>query len=226
MPQPYDRKVPAPRVLIVEDDPKTSASIEMYLRHEGYAPSIASTGVEAMEKAQKNAPDLVILDVMLPGKDGVAVCRTLRERSRVPIIMLTARSTEEDKLRGLDSGADDYITKPFSPRELMARVRAVLRRSDNDAQKIISGDMVLDPASREVTIGDVTANLTRTEFSLLHILMRSPGRVFTREELIARAFGDAHDGMDRTIDAHIKNLRRKIDPSRIVTVFGVGYKFT
>jgi DNA-binding response OmpR family regulator len=226
MQRSYDRRVPALRVLIVEDDPKTSASIEMYLRHEGYAPSIASNGVEAMEKAQKSAPDLVILDLMLPGKDGVAVCRTLRERSRVPIIMLTARSMEDDKLRGLDSGADDYVTKPFSPRELMARVRAVLRRADADVQKIAIGDIVLDPASRDVTIGGVTAGLTRTEFSLLQVLMRSPGRTFTREELIARAFGDSHDGMDRTIDAHIKNLRRKIDPSRIVTVFGVGYKFS
>jgi len=127
---------------------------------------------------------------------------------------------------GLDSGADDYVTKPFSPRELMARVRAVLRRADAAGETITSGALVLDPASREVTVGGAAASLTRAEFSLLQVLMRSPGRAFTREELIARAFGDAHEGMDRTIDAHIKNLRRKIDPSRIVTVFGVGYKFS
>jgi len=218
--------VRAPRVLVVEDDPKTSASIEMYLRHEGYAPAVASSGTEALEKARRVEPDLVILDLMLPGLDGLSVCRALRERCRVPIIMLTARSTEEDKLRGLDSGADDYVTKPFSPRELMARVRAVLRRADAAGETITSGDLVLDPASREVTVGGAAASLTRAEFSLLQVLMRSPGRAFTREELIARAFGDAHEGMDRTIDAHIKNLRRKIDPSRIVTVFGVGYKFS
>lgn len=222
----------APTILIIEDDRKTSASIEMYVRHEGFAPVVAYSGDEGLERARASRPDLIILDLMLPGRNGLEVCRELRSAASVPIIMLTARSTEEDKLRGLDLGADDYVTKPFSPRELMARVRAVLRRAgtaDDAPEKIERGDVVLDPASREVTVGGTAVTLTSAEFRILETLVRAPGRVFSRDDLMER-FGDSYDGVDRTIDVHIKNIRRKIEkdrahPTRIVTVFGAGYKF-
>ena len=212
------------RILIVEDDAKTSASIEMYLRHEGYRTDVARTGDEGLSRARQHAPDLVILDLMLPGRNGLEVCGMLRTESKTPIIMLTARSTEDDKLLGLESGADDYVTKPFSPRELVARVRAVLRRAEPAAEgPLIAGDLSLDRETREVTLRGAHVTLTAAEFRLLETLMRSPGRVFTRDELV-------EGGLDRTVDVHIKNLRRKIEadranPSRIVTVFGTGYKF-
>lgn len=223
----------ARRILIVEDDRKTSASIEMYLRHEGYETDIAPTGDDGLARAKRARPDLVILDLMLPGMNGLEVCRALRSQSAVPIIMLTARSTEEDKLRGLDLGADDYLTKPFSPRELMARVRAVLRRmepADEPVETIVAGDLVLDPSSREAVVRGESIALTAAEFRILETLARAPGRVFTREDLMQRSFGESYDGLDRTIDVHIKNIRRKIEddranPTHIVTVFGVGYKF-
>jgi len=216
--------VRARRILIVEDDAKTSASIEMYLRHEGYRTDVARTGDEGLACARQQAPDLVILDLMLPGRNGLEVCAALRTQSKLPIIMLTARSTEDDKLLGLESGADDYVTKPFSPRELVARVRAVLRRVDpQDEEPLVAGDLILDRAAREVVVRGESIDLTAAEFRLLETLMRSPGRVFTRDELV-------EGGLDRTVDVHIKNLRRKIEldranPARIVTVFGVGYKF-
>jgi len=212
------------RILIVEDDPKTSASIEMYLRHEGYRTDVARTGDEGLSRARQHAPDLVILDLMLPGRNGLEVCNALRVESKIPIIMLTARSTEDDKLLGLETGADDYVTKPFSPRELVARVRAVLRRAEPvSEEKLIAGDLSLDRDTREVVVRGETITLTAAEFRLLETLMRAPGRVFTRDELV-------EGGLDRTVDVHIKNLRRKIEvdranPSRIVTVFGTGYKF-
>ena len=202
----------------------------MYLRHEGYRTDLAHTGTDGLARARRGRPDLVILDLMLPGLNGLEVCRELRSESPVPIIMLTARSTEEDKLRGLDIGADDYLTKPFSPRELVARIRAVLRRTETSQEPAAAGDLTLDPRSREVRVRGEVVSCTSAEFRLLDALVRSPGRVFSREELMQRAFGDTYDGLDRTIDVHIKNLRKKIEedrtnPSRIVTVFGVGYKF-
>ena len=226
----YHRVVRARRVLVVEDDVKTSASIEMYLRHEGYQTDVAYSGTDGLTRARQHRPDLVVLDVMLPGTNGVEVCRALRADGPVPVILLTARSTEGDKLLGLDAGADDYVTKPFSPRELMARIRAVLRRTEPSVEPVVVGDVVLDPARREVRVRGSSVSLTAGEFRLLEVLMRAPGRVFTREELIERAFGGASEAMDRTIDAHIKNLRRKIEPDRgnpsyIVTVFGAGYRF-
>jgi two-component system OmpR family response regulator len=167
---------------------------------------------------------------MLPALDGLAVCRTLRAESQVPIILLTARATEDDKLRGLELGADDYVTKPFSPRELVARVRVVLRRFEPAEDRIVSGDLVLDLAARDVVVRGEHAALTAAEFRLVEVLMRAPGRVFTRDELMQRALGGSYDGFDRTIDVHIKNLRKKLEvdrgnPKRIVTVFGLGYKF-
>jgi DNA-binding response OmpR family regulator len=220
----------ARRILIVEDDAKTAASVDIYLRHDGFRTELARSGTEALHKARDGKPDLIVLDLMLPGIGGIELCRTLRAESAVPIIMLTARSTEHDKLLGLEIGADDYITKPFSPRELVARVRVVLRRLEPPQDKIGSGDLVLDPAARELVVRGETVALTAAEFRLVEILVRAPGRVFSRDELMQRAFGDSHDRLDRTIDVHIKNLRKKIEadrsnPTRIVTVFGLGYKF-
>ena len=218
------------RILIVEDDPKTAASVDMYLRHDGFRTDIARSGPEAIDKAREAKPDLIVLDLMLPGLGGLDVCRALRAESTVPIIMLSARSTEHDKLLGLDLGADDYVTKPFSPRELVARVRVVLRRFEPPDTKIVAGDLVLDPAAREVVVRGETVALTAAEYRLVETLMRAPGRVFTRDELMQRAFGASYDRLDRTIDVHIKNVRKKIEvdranPTRIVTVFGFGYKF-
>ena len=213
---------PARRILVVEDDPKTGASLEMYLRHAGYATEVARTGDEGLERAQRDSPDLVILDIMLPGLNGLEICRALRAGSAIPIIMLTARSTEDDKLRGLELGADDYVTKPFSPREVVARVSAVLRRAEKPQPE---GDVYIDRESREAVVRGERVALTAAESRIMEKLLRSPGRVFTRDELMS---GD--DALDRTIDVHIKNLRRKIEddranPTRIVTVFGIGYKY-
>jgi DNA-binding response OmpR family regulator len=223
------------RILIVEDEPKTAAAIEIYLRHGGFRTELARSGPEALHKARDGTPDLIVLDVMLPGLSGIEVCRTLRSESAVPIILLTARSTEHDKLLGLELGADDYVTKPFSPRELVARVRVVLRRlvpakdKIDKTDKISVGDLVLDAAAREVVVRGAPVALTAAEFRLVEAFMRAPGRVFSRDELMQRAFGGSYDGLDRTIDVHIKNVRKKIEadranPKRIVTVFGLGYK--
>ena len=215
------------RILIVEDDPKTGSALAMYLRHAGYEPRIAMTGTEGLARARGERPDLVILDLMLPGLNGLEICRALRAESKVPIIMLTARSTEDDKLRGLELGADDYVTKPFSPREVVARVKAVLRRSEEkDAGvPLIDGDLSVDPERHECVVRGQNVDLTAAELRILAAFMRSTGRVFTRDELM-----HGEEALDRTIDVHIKNLRKKIEadranPVRIVTVFGVGYKY-
>jgi DNA-binding response OmpR family regulator len=218
------------RILVVEDDARTSAALELYLKHAGYEVEAVADGSEALARAAATPPSLVVLDLMLPGVDGLEVCRTLRRASRVPIIMLTARSTEADKLRGLDSGADDYVTKPFSPRELVARVGAVLRRVQPPRTNLRAGDVEIDLDKREVRHQGLPVPLTATEFRLLEVLASTPGRAFTRTELAERAFGHDHDAMERTIDVHIMNLRRKIEPGRsrrpgvIVTVFGTGYR--
>jgi two-component system alkaline phosphatase synthesis response regulator PhoP len=223
--------MPSRRILVIEDEPKTSASIVLYLEHAGFEVRAASDGRTGLALARELSPDLIILDLMLPEIDGLAICRVVRSDSRTPIIMLTARSSEEDKLRGLELGADDYVTKPFSPRELVARVRAVLRRSTEvDAgEQLRAGDVEIDGQRHEARVDGRTVDLTATEFRLLRAMVRAPARVFTREELVARAFAEEFEGLDRTVDAHIKNLRRKIDgrsgPSRIATVFGVGYRF-
>jgi DNA-binding response OmpR family regulator len=219
------------RILVIEDEPKTSASVMLYLGHAGFEVHAAADGRTGLALARELSPDLIVLDLMLPEIDGMAICRVIRDESRTPIIMLTARSSEEDKLRGLDVGADDYMTKPFSPRELVARVRAVLRRSteDEDAAPIRAGDVEIHGARHEARVAGRPVNLTATEFRLLRAMARSPARVFTRDELVARAFAEEFEGLDRTVDVHIKNLRRKIDPpggpSHIATVFGVGYRF-
>lgn len=214
-------------MLIVDDDPKVCETVDRYLTHAGYATASALDGRRALDAVRAFAPDLIILDVMLPEIDGLEICRTLRAASSVPIIMLTARSTERDKLAGLALGADDYLTKPFSPRELVARVEAVLRRAAaNDAQPcIVAGGVTIDPTGCEVTVGESPVALTATEFRLLLSMAQSPGRVFRRDELARLAMGDDFEGLDRTVDAHIKNLRKKLGCDRIATVFGIGYKF-
>jgi DNA-binding response OmpR family regulator len=214
------------RVLIVDDDPKVCETLDRYLSHAGYATASALDGAKALELVQTFAPDLVVLDLMLPRVGGLEVCRMLREKSAIPIIMLTARTTEHDKLTGLSLGADDYLTKPFSPRELVARVEAVLRRSAamEKTARLIAGALTIDPARCEVTIDGAPVTLTATELRLLTAMARSPGRVFRRDELVRLALGDDFEGLDRTIDAHIKNLRRKVGAETIATVFGIGYK--
>ena len=223
-------RVAKARILLVDDDPKTVAGVRLYLEHGGYEVDVATDGPTALDKARASPrPDLVVLDRMLPGLDGIAICRLLRSESKTPVILLTARTTEADRLEGLDVGADDYVSKPFSPRELVARVRAVLRRTrgeeDGEAPPIEAGALRIDPARREVTVGGQQVELTPREFALAAALARRPGRVFSRQELRDRAFGPDSDALDRTVDAHVMNLRRKLgDAVRVETVFGVGYK--
>jgi DNA-binding response OmpR family regulator len=221
------------RVLVVEDDPKTADTLRRYLEHGGFAVDVAFNGAQALEDFDLEAPDLVVLDLMLPRMNGLEVLRRIRERSRVPIIMLTARTTEEDRLRGLEGGADDYMAKPFSPRELVARVRVVLRRVREaplgDAL-LRAGDLELDPAARVARRAGRALPLTPKEFRLLETLMRAPDHAFTRAALVEAAFGGDYESLDRTVDVHVMNLRRKIedDPSAprfVRTVFGVGYRF-
>jgi two-component system, OmpR family, alkaline phosphatase synthesis response regulator PhoP len=220
------------RVLVVDDDVRTVELVKLYLSRDGYRVLTAYDGVEALRLAREARPDLIVLDLMLPDIYGLEVCRILRRESDVPIIMLTARTTDQDKLTGLDAGADDYVTKPFSPGELAARVRAVLRRLPGErvAVQIKHDDLTVDLEKQEAWLGDKPLSLTNVEFKLLGVLARNPGRVFTRAELIERALGYDFDGFDRTIDVHVLNLRRKIeaDPSHpryIRTVYGVGYRF-
>jgi DNA-binding response OmpR family regulator len=221
-----------PLILVVDDDAKTVAAVRLYLEHAGCDVVSAADGKAVLARAAAEPqPDLIVLDLMLPGLDGFEVCRRLREVSSVPIIMLTARSTEEDRLEGLDLGADDYVIKPFSPRELAARVRAVLRRvpGTGDGSPLRVGAVVVDPSRHEVTRAGKRVDLTPREFQLLAALARAPGRAFSRAELLERAFGADSEALDRTIDAHVVNLRRKLEadftgPPLIETVFGVGYR--
>lgn len=214
------------RILLVEDDPKTRSMVALYLQREGYDVESAEDGVRALELVREKEPHLVILDLMLPRMNGLEVCRALREAGGPAIIMVTARSTEEDKLTGLDLGADDYVTKPFSPRELMARVRAVLRRASEEDVIELAG-ITIDRSHREIRIGAETISVTPTEYRLLDALARSAGRTFTRQELVERALGSEYEGLDRTVDVHVMNLRKKLGDAgkAIQTVFGVGYKF-
>jgi two-component system alkaline phosphatase synthesis response regulator PhoP len=220
------------KVLVVDDDVKTVELVRLYLNRDGYQVLTAYDGVEALRLARESYPDLIVLDLMLPDIDGLEVCRTLRHESDVPIIMLTARTTDQDKLTGLDLGADDYVTKPFSPKELAARVRAVLRRlpGERGPEEIKSGELSMNFTTHEAWFEDRPLNLTSVEFKLLGILAKEPGRVFSRASLIEEALGYDFEGFDRTIDVHILNLRRKLEPDPshpiyIKTVYGVGYKF-
>jgi DNA-binding response OmpR family regulator len=220
-------------ILVVDDDKKIVELVSLYLKRDGYSVLAAYDGQEALDVARRKQPDLIVLDLLLPELDGTDVCRLLRAESRVPIIMLTARSTDEDKLLGLDIGADDYLTKPFNPRELVARVRAVLRRATPDeepAEDIHFGDLTISFIRHAVLRQGRPINLTPTEFRLLETLVRAPGRAFSRADLLDRAFGYDYEGVERTVDVHIMNLRRKIEPEPgrpryVVTVPGLGYRF-
>ncbi|MFZ0546457.1 MAG: response regulator transcription factor [Candidatus Promineifilaceae bacterium] len=220
-------------ILVVEDEPKMVKLARDYLERSNYQVISAGDGRTALAVARDERPDLVVLDLNLPGMDGLDVCRTLRRESSVPIIMLTARVEEMDRLIGLELGADDYITKPFSPRELVARVRAVLRRVQGDVYQpglVRTGDLEIDLQGHRVNRDGEDISLSRTEFNLLSLLAQHPGQTFTRAQLLNRLHGIAYDGFDRSIDAHVKNLRRKLepdpaDPQYILTVYGVGYKF-
>ncbi|MBW2059518.1 MAG: response regulator transcription factor [Deltaproteobacteria bacterium] len=224
------------RILVVDDEPKIIRVVSAYLEKEGFQVVTAPTGRRALELVEQKALDLIVLDLRLPDMPGEEVCRMIRERRDTPILMLTAKAEEEDKIRGLAIGADDYLTKPFSPRELVARVRAILRRAkaEREPQRdIISfdrGKLLIDAARHRVSLGGNLLSLTPNEFRLLLALARYPGRVYTRSELVSKVQGYDYEGYERTIDVHVKNLRQKIEedpkaPRYILTVFGVGYKF-
>ena len=221
-------------VLIVEDDPDAVKLVELYLRRDGHKVLTALDGAEGLRLAREARPDLVVLDLMLPGMNGFEVCRALREESDVAVVMLTARVEEHDRLAGLDLGADDYVTKPFSPRELAARVRAVLRRTaretvEREPAELEYGDIRVDLDRRDVHVRGAEVHLTPTEFRLLAMMVREPGRTFTRGQIIDRVFGFDFDGFDRTVDAHVANLRRKLeaggDVQYVHTIYGIGYRF-
>lgn len=221
------------KILVVDDEAKIVKLVRSYLEQAGFAVVEAGDGQTALIQARREKPDLVVLDLGLPGIDGLEVARTLRRERETPIIMLTARIEDTDKIVGLELGADDYMTKPFNPRELVARIRAVLRRTSGataPAPEILrAGQLVVDLAGHQATLAGRPLDLTPTEFDLLAVLLQTPGRVFTRLELLDRVQGDAYEGYERTIDAHVKNLRAKLGddprhPHYIETVFGVGYK--
>jgi len=222
----------ANRVLVVDDEPKIVEVVGDYLRSAGFSVITAADGQGAVALARARPPDLVVLDLGLPGLDGLDVARDLRRASPVPIIMLTARGAETDRVVGLELGADDYLVKPFSPRELVARVRAVLRRVEGletGRERFVVGDVAVDTIRREVTVGAQMVDLTATEFDLLVELARQPGRVFTRAQLLDAIQGVVVESYERTVDAHIKNIRRKLEPDPhrpryVVTVHGVGYR--
>ncbi|HJZ48198.1 MAG TPA: response regulator transcription factor [Roseiflexaceae bacterium] len=222
------------KILIVDDDHKTVDLLRLYLERDGYQVLAAHDGRQALELTRQRRPDLIVLDLMLPTVDGLDVCRILRAEAPTPIIMLTARTTEDDKLLGLDLGADDYITKPFSPREVVARVRVVLRRAGAEREQepgsIRFRDLAVDFVGHAARLRGEPLRLTPKEFKLLETMLRQPGRAWTRLELLEHVFGFDYDGLERTVDVHVMNLRRKIepDPARpeyIQTVYGVGYKF-
>ena len=221
------------QIMVVDDEPRIAQICRDYLERAGFAVVTASNGTDALSLARTRPPDLVVLDLGLPKMDGLDVTRALRKHSNVPIIMLTARVEESDKLIGLELGADDYLTKPFSPRELVARVRAVFRRTDigpGRGDVIRAGDVTLDVPRMQARVGTRVVELTSTEFELLATVMRQPGRVFTRGQLLDAIRGEQVESFERAVDAHVKNLRRKLEPDPrepryVLTVYGVGYKF-
>ena len=221
-------------ILVVDDEPRIVQLVRDYLEHGGFTVLVASNGAAALRTARTGRPDLVVLDLGLPGLDGLDVARALRREGEVPIIMLTARTEESDKLVGLELGADDYLTKPFSPKELVARVRAVLRRAEGLRSPTdvirVGSDVELDVPRMEARFGGRRIELTKTEFQLLSTMARQPGRVFTRAQLLDAVRGVAFESYERAIDAHVKNIRKKIEkdprsPRHLLTVFGVGYRF-
>jgi DNA-binding response OmpR family regulator len=224
---------PMKTVLVVDDEPKIATLARDYLEHAGFAVLTAGDGPSALAAIRQRKPDLVVLDLGLPGLDGLDVTRAVRRESSIPIVMLTARDDEVDKILGLELGADDYLTKPFSPRELVARVRAVLRRAERAPdldETIRAGDVVLDLPRMRVEVDGTAVDLTPTEFQLLAAMAARPGRIFTRAQLLDTLRGVAFETYERAIDSHIKNLRRKLEPDPrrpryVLTVYGVGYRF-
>jgi two-component system, OmpR family, alkaline phosphatase synthesis response regulator PhoP len=222
-----------PTVLVVDDERQIAQIARDYLEHAGFTVVVAADGAKALDLARSRRPDLIVLDLALPVIDGLDVARLLRRESDVPIIMLTARVEESDRLAGLEIGADDYVTKPFSPRELVARVKAVMRRSDVTASRsdvFTVSDLTLDVPKVRLTRGLEAIELTATEFQVLATLAQQPGRVFTRAQLLDAIHGLEGDAFERAIDTHIKNIRRKIEPDTrnpiyVLTVYGIGYKF-
>jgi DNA-binding response OmpR family regulator len=220
----------AGRILLVEDDARVRETVRLYLAREGFTALEAADGPSGLEAVRSKRPDLVVLDVMLPGLDGFSVCREIRKFSAVPVILLTARTQDEEVRKGLDLGADDYVPKPFSPRTLVARVRAVLRRTREETgpAELEAGRLRIDRARHRAEIAGDAVDLTPTEFRLLALLAAAPGRVFSRSQLVERALGGESEATERTIDAHVMNLRRKLAPHggapRVATVFGVGYR--
>lgn len=219
------------KVLIVDDETSIQELIRFNLEQAGFDTEVASDGLAALETFESYKPDLIVLDLMLPGKDGYDVCKEIRRTSNVPIIMLTAKETELERVLGLELGADDYMTKPFSPLELVARIKAVLRRASGqevqDENEYKVGNIFLQVDTREVTVHDQNVDLTRKEFDLLHIFMQNMGKVLTREVLLQKVWGYEYEGETRTVDVHIRHLRRKLGPegeTRIETIHGVGYK--
>jgi two-component system response regulator ResD len=225
------------KVLVVDDEPMVRDVLARYLEADGFDVETAADGTEALEVAAAASPDLVLLDLMLPRIDGLEVMRRLRERSDTPVVLLTAKGEEVDRIVGLELGADDYVTKPFSPREVVARVRAVLRRGerphgpeDRGPDVLVFGDLRIDRARREAQRGDIAMHLTRKEFELLDFLASQPGRTFSRTELLEEVWDFAWDGDSSTVTVHVRRLREKIEddpsaPTRLVTVWGVGYRF-
>jgi len=220
-------------ILIVEDEEKIARLLCDYLKEAGFRTSTQNNGDRVIAQIKKDPSDLILLDIMLPGKNGMELCREIRQFSNIPIIMITARVEEIDRLLGLEIGADDYICKPFSPREVVARVKAIFRRlhAEPRTHNLVIGSISLDDKTHQVMIDKEVLNLTPNEFGLLKIMMRQPNRVFSRSELINRVQGYGFEGYDRTIDSHIKNLRKKIAQELpcqeiITTVYGIGYKFS
>jgi len=225
----------AKRILVVDDEQKIVEVVKSYLEHSGFEVYTAYNGKQALELFEKVNPALIVLDLMLPDISGEEICKTIRKQSRVPIIMLTAKVEEEDILKGLDNGADDYIIKPFSPKQLIARIVAVLRRTSEDPVPLSNyisfndGDIVINNIKHEVRKNGNVINLTPNEYKILLTMVKYPNKTFTREELISMALGDDFEGFDRTVDTHIKNLRQKIEddpkePKYIITIHGIGYR--
>ncbi len=217
-------------ILLVEDEASIASFVSMYLKNARYTVRTASTGGDALTQVASEAPDLIVLDLMLPDIDGVEICRRIRQRSDVPILMLTARDEDVDKIIGLEVGADDYLTKPFNPRELVARVKSILRRAAPErkrpeSREITHGELVVNSGSREVHVGDQEIQLAPKEFDLLWELLDHRGLVLTRDQLLERVWGYTFAGDTRTVDVHVRQIRRKLEEaSPIVTVWGVGYK--
>jgi DNA-binding response OmpR family regulator len=224
-----------PSILIVEDEPSIAEVVSLYLRRAGYQVQVAQDGQAALDAMERQIPDLLVLDIMLPKVDGFALTRWLRDQSDVPIIMLTARRDESDRIAGLEMGADDYVVKPFSPQELVSRVRAVLRRTrgrspEEGEQPLVFSDMHISPQTRLVTLRDNEITLTAKEFDLLWLLARHPRQVFTRQQLLERVWGLSEYIDPSTVTVHVRRLREKIEndpsnPTHILTLWGVGYKF-